>query len=217
MDSVRGSIQVQLLWKWTRTGLGPASLTCKPSVLPNKNQLVLSSRTWASLITRSYVLSCSSRLHFSGQVYVKQVELHVKLCQYLSFFEVFQPLESQNLLLFLIIGLCIVSIGNENLLKHFNSTNFRNFSWKFALFFNFLKLFLIKFLPMVLTQELIIGYWKNFYQHFHINNFSIFSFKTFNCFQVFWKFRQFLGFWNFNAKESPLGFVSGNGDCVSIV
>ena len=44
-------------------------------------QLVLSLRTWASLITRSHVLPCSSRLHLSSQVYVEQVEIFGKLCQ----------------------------------------------------------------------------------------------------------------------------------------
>ena len=54
----------------------PASLVCYPFTPTG-----LGSRTWASLITRSHALSCSSRLHFSSQVYVEQVELLVKLCE----------------------------------------------------------------------------------------------------------------------------------------
>ena len=53
-----------------------ASLVCYPFTPYGCNLLNL-----ASLITRSHVLCCSSRLHFSSQVYVEQVELLVKLCQ----------------------------------------------------------------------------------------------------------------------------------------
>ena len=47
-------------------------------------QLVLSSRTWASLMTHSDVLSCSLRLRFSSQVSVEQVE-HILCTIYIKF------------------------------------------------------------------------------------------------------------------------------------
>ena len=41
--------------------------------------MMLSSWTWASLITSFQVLSCSSKLHFFSQAYIEQIELLVKL------------------------------------------------------------------------------------------------------------------------------------------
>ena len=55
-----------------------ASLLCATHV----QELVLSSRTLASLTTRSHVLSTSSGLHFSTQLYVEQVELLDTLISY---------------------------------------------------------------------------------------------------------------------------------------
>ena len=66
---------------WTSTGFELASLKSKSSVLTILPTGLKLSNLGIALITRSHVLSCSSRLHFSSQVCVEQVEFLVKLCQ----------------------------------------------------------------------------------------------------------------------------------------
>ena len=70
-----GANTVKIGRYWIRNSISYLQAYCATHL----HQQILSSRTSATPITRSHVLSCSSRLHCSSQVYVEKVELLAKL------------------------------------------------------------------------------------------------------------------------------------------